>query len=129
MAVAVPRRMPAATRRDLILDAAEVVFGRQGYHSATTREVAAQAGVSEALLYQHFAGKSELFEAVASRSMDRLEAMLEEARSTEQPFLAGMRAYCVFVDEHFDLHRMLFRQALPADPAVVGIYDSILGRL
>src|SRR5207302_577814 len=129
MAVATPRRMPASTRRDLILDAAEVVFGGHGYHSATTREVAAQAGVSEALLYQHFAGKRELFEAVAARSMDRLEAMLEEARSTEQPFLAGMRAYFDFVEEHPDLHRVFFRQALQADPAVEGLYDSFIRRL
>ena len=129
MAVAGPRRMSAATRHDQILDAAEVVFGRQGYHSATTREVAAQAGVSEALLYQHFAAKRELFEAVAARSMDRLEAMLEEARSSEQPFLAGMTAYFDFVEEHPDLHRVFFRQALQADPAVEGLYDSFIRRL
>src|SRR5205807_9563048 len=124
-----PRRTSGAARHDQILGGAGVVFGRQGYHAATSREVAAQAGVSEALLYQHFAAKRERFEAVAARSMDRLEAMLEEARSSEQPFLAGMTAYFDFVEEHPDLHRVFFRQALQADPAVEGLYDSFICRL
>jgi AcrR family transcriptional regulator len=118
MAIAIQRRMPAATRRDLILDAAEVAFGRHGYHSATTREVAALATVSEALLYQHFAGKRELFEAVAARAMNRLEELFEEAWTSRQPFRMGMSAYFDFVDAHPDLHRV-----------VEGLYDGFIRRL
>jgi AcrR family transcriptional regulator len=129
MAIAIQRRMPAATRRDLILDAAEVAFGRHGYHSATTREVAALATVSEALLYQHFAGKRELFEAVAARAMNRLEELFEEAWTSRQPFRMGMSAYFDFVDAHPDLHRVFFRQALQADPGVEGLYDGFIRRL
>jgi hypothetical protein len=55
--------------------------------------------------------------------------MLDAARMTEEPFRAGMAAYFDFVDEHPDLHRVFFRQALQADPGVEGLYDGFIRRL
>jgi AcrR family transcriptional regulator len=50
----------ARQRRRDILAAAKRVFGMSGYHDATTWDIAAAAGVSEALPYQHFPGKRQL---------------------------------------------------------------------
>ena len=65
--------MPPTTRahargaaRDAILDAARHVFGRDGYHGASLRQIAAEAQVSEALLYRYFPGKDRLFEAAVT---------------------------------------------------------------
>jgi AcrR family transcriptional regulator len=127
--VAHARRLPAAERKDLVLDAAELIFGRSGYHGATTRAVAAEAGVSEGLLYQHFPGKRQLFEAVVVRALDRLEAALVEAAVAPRPFQAGMAAYFEFVERERDLHRVFFRQALEADPIVAGLYDAFIERI
>ena len=49
-----PRRRRPAERPAQILDAAERVFNRRGYDRATTREIAAEAGVSEGTLYNYF---------------------------------------------------------------------------
>ncbi|CAN5171562.1 TetR/AcrR family transcriptional regulator [soil metagenome] len=50
--------------RDTILTAAATVMREQGILRATTKEIAREAGYSEALLYKHFADKQELFMAV-----------------------------------------------------------------
>ena len=61
MAAPVPRRrMPAPLRRAAILVAAEEVFARRGYHGAALEDIAQVAGISKALIYEHFASKREL---------------------------------------------------------------------
>lgn len=49
------------TTRDRIIDAAAEVMRAQGLAKATTKEIARAAGLSEAALYKHFAGKDDLF--------------------------------------------------------------------
>ena len=60
---------PAATRRE-ILRAAEESFARLGFAGATTRKVAASAGVNIATLHYHFGGKEGLYRAVLARAED-----------------------------------------------------------
>ncbi|TDQ04123.1 TetR/AcrR family transcriptional regulator [Labedaea rhizosphaerae] len=52
------------TTRDRILDAAEKVLRTAGYAHATTKEIAREAGYSEATLYKNFADKTAIFIAV-----------------------------------------------------------------
>jgi AcrR family transcriptional regulator len=67
-----PRRAPReneARRRNRILEAAERLFLRKGYSATSTRGIARAAGVSLGNLYNHFAGKEELFDSlIAMRS-------------------------------------------------------------
>lgn len=56
------RRLPAEQRRAQLLDAARAVFLADGMVGARTRRIAEVAGVNEALLYQHFSSKEEIFE-------------------------------------------------------------------
>jgi AcrR family transcriptional regulator len=128
MSVAV-KRISATQRREAILDAAKPVFGASGYHAATTREIASAAGVSEALLYQHFPGKRQLFEAVINRAAADLEARLAAAEHAPNPVDAAMRAYFDFVAEESELYRVFFREALQADPAFQQLYVDISRRL
>jgi len=54
---------PAETRRE-ILEAAEESFAASGFVGATTRQVAARAGVNVATLHYHFGNKERLYRAV-----------------------------------------------------------------
>lgn len=55
--------------RDRIVEAAERVFSESGYRGATTRRIAAEAGVNEVTLFRNFGSKDELIrEAIASRA-------------------------------------------------------------
>jgi AcrR family transcriptional regulator len=57
------RRDKEATKRAL-MEAAVEVFAAHGFDGATTREVAAKAGVNEGLIQRYFGGKSGLLEAI-----------------------------------------------------------------
>jgi AcrR family transcriptional regulator len=56
--------MPGQERREAIIAAAITLFSQKGFRGTTTREIAAAVGVSEPVLYQHFATKSELYAAI-----------------------------------------------------------------
>jgi TetR/AcrR family transcriptional regulator of autoinduction and epiphytic fitness len=59
-------------KRATILDASTRVFLEKGYSESGMTEIAAQAEVSTATLYNHFAGKEELFDAVVERLWHKL---------------------------------------------------------
>lgn len=60
--------------RDLILDAAERLFARQGYAATTIKQIGADAGVNSALLYYYFADKEALYHEVLGRLISGLAA-------------------------------------------------------
>lgn len=57
-------RLPGGERKAAIIRAASRLFAAKGFAAATTRELAAAAGVSEALLYRHFPTKDALYAAI-----------------------------------------------------------------
>ncbi|MEI8146660.1 MAG: TetR/AcrR family transcriptional regulator [Alphaproteobacteria bacterium] len=66
------RRLAPQARREQIIDAAVCYFAEAGL-SGTTRDLAKRAGITQALLYQYFASKTELLEAAFERVyLDRM---------------------------------------------------------
>jgi AcrR family transcriptional regulator len=122
-------RLSAEERRAAILGAARRVFGAAGYHEATTRDIANAAGVSEALLYQHFPGKRQLFEELINGAGEDLERRLRAARGAGDPKSAAVAAYFDFVEQESDLYRVFFREALQMDPAFRQLYVELSRRL
>lgn len=57
-------RMAAEDRRQQILDVAVQLFSQKGFRGTTTKEIALAAGVNEAIIFRHFATKSELYAAI-----------------------------------------------------------------
>src|SRR5256885_2906940 len=64
-------RYSAADRREQILEAATQLFARQGFQGTTTKQISEQTGVTEALIFRHFASKDELYWAVIERKIKR----------------------------------------------------------
>ncbi|MEU7826581.1 helix-turn-helix domain-containing protein [Catellatospora sp. NPDC049133] len=68
------RRLPAATAREEILDAAAELFAQRGYAATSTRLIAEAVGIRQASLYYHFDNKeqilAELLEATVRPSLD-----------------------------------------------------------
>jgi AcrR family transcriptional regulator len=71
-------RLSADERREQIIDAARKVFEQTGFDGARTRDLAAAAGVNEALLYRHFGSKEELFEAAVAKPLEEAVGKLVE---------------------------------------------------
>jgi AcrR family transcriptional regulator len=63
-------RFSAANRREQILGVASGLFAQQGFRGTTTRLIAEQAGVNEALIFKHFPSKEELYWAVIERKIN-----------------------------------------------------------
>ncbi len=59
-----PARMSAVERRRQLIEVAIDLFSRKGFGGTTTREIAAAAGVTEAIIFRHFATKQELYKAI-----------------------------------------------------------------
>jgi AcrR family transcriptional regulator len=57
-------RMASDERRHQILHIAMRLFAEHGFRGTTTKEIAAAAGVSEAMVFRHFANKDELYSAI-----------------------------------------------------------------
>ena len=57
-------RIPAEERRRQLIEVAINLFSRKGFGGATTREIAQAAGVTEAIIFRHFATKQDLYAAI-----------------------------------------------------------------
>lgn len=105
-----------------ILDVAEDLFARQGYEGTSLRQIARGAGIREPGLYNHFASKQALYEAVLYRALNPMA----QALSQRMDNAADLRDYtdlpAVMTDLLLDHPQMaaLFQQAMQGDAESVG---------
>src|SRR3954454_7592817 len=72
--------MTAGDRRTQLLEIALNLFAKKGFNGTTTKEIAAAAGVTEAVIFRHFPHKQALYQAVLDSQIgcgDFREAMAE----------------------------------------------------
>ena len=77
------QRMKGDDRRELILEAATIVFGDYGYFGTTTAEVARAAGVSQPYVVRMFGTKQQLFLDVLERALDELMRVFRAALAAD----------------------------------------------
>lgn len=63
-------RLPAEQRREQIIEIAIQLFSQKGFNGVTTREIAAAAGITEAIIFRHFETKDQLYKAVIDNVVD-----------------------------------------------------------
>jgi AcrR family transcriptional regulator len=124
-----PRRLPGEQRRPQIVAAARRLFARRGYDATTTREIAAEAGVSDALIYRHFPGKEALLRAVVDDGIARFSGLGPPAgapTSAEDLVLELGRGFITACEEQLDLLTLLISQqhVLGDDTRFVGFVDA-----
>jgi AcrR family transcriptional regulator len=98
-----------------ILEAAQRVFLKRGYQSASLDEIAQMAPASKPTIYAHFPGKEALFEAVVARVLDGLTNFegFEPSGRTVQDKLASLSIEVVerFLDETIGVTRVTIAEA------------------
>ncbi len=100
-----------------VLDAAEALFARQGYDGTSLREIAAAAGIREPGLYNHFASKQALYEAVLDRALQPMADALEVHMANASHLRDYTELPAIITDllaEHPAM-AALFQQALQGD--------------
>jgi AcrR family transcriptional regulator len=108
-------RLKQATRI-AILDAAETVFAQAGVQSARMEDVASAAGVAVGTLYNYFADRNALLEALLDarreQLLSRIDAVLAERGL---PFERRLQAFLTTTIEHFEQHLGLFALHMEAE--------------
>lgn len=67
-------KLPAETRRDQLLNAAQVLFIKKGYRATSTEAIARRAGLTKGALYFHFKSKEAIFSKLVRRATDQFAA-------------------------------------------------------
>lgn len=96
------KRMKADQRRQEIIRAATEVFAKNGFGGSTTREIAENAGISEAMIYSHFRNKQDLYTAIIDERLQESEPLyypLDAMRNKDDP-----RVFITIVSNYLRRH-------------------------
>lgn len=85
-----------ALRRQLVLDAAQRVFERDGLEKTTIRAIAKEAGCTTGAIYPWFAGKETIYGALLDESLQRLHTHLDQAANASDASRAARDAIHTF---------------------------------
>lgn len=102
---------------ETLLEAAARVLARRGYAAATTNRIAEKAGVSVGTLYEYFANKEAVFDALMKRQIDALVAAIQTAELDPAAPLGETLAQLV---------RVAMR-ALPEGPDLIRALEQVPG--
>lgn len=127
-----------APSRELILDAAERLFARQGFAATTIKEIGQEAAVNPALLYYYFDSKETLYRATIQRIIGHLVEQgsegIDAARNPSDQIRAVIRAQARVVTAHPHLPHLFVREmvdhrAAHAQEAITALAAGIFKRL
>jgi len=79
------KRATRVAYQEAILEAAERVFVREGFHETKMADVAAETGVSVGTLYNYFESKELIFASIIERGQAELDALVDTASGAEDP--------------------------------------------
>ncbi|HWD60561.1 MAG TPA: helix-turn-helix domain-containing protein [Stellaceae bacterium] len=117
-------RLDSDDRRKAIVDAAVPLFAHNGFAGTTTRELAAAAGVSEALLFRHFPSKQSLYREIlrlgcegdpALEKLATLPASTETAIGIVRFMVRRFVLGCAVERHEFDLRMRLMLHSVLED--------------
>lgn len=107
-------RMTGAERRQQLLEIGRTLFATKGFEGTSVEEIAAKAGVSKPVVYEHFGGKEGLYAVVVDREMRRLLDMVTGSLTAGHPReLLEQAAFALldYIEESTDGFRILVRDS------------------
>jgi AcrR family transcriptional regulator len=131
----IPQQARSRERYDLILDVAARLFAEVGYEAATTNAIAKEADVPIGSLYQYFAGKEDILQALADRYLEGMQQLHEEAfgadisgLSIEEIIDRQIDPYIAFSEQHLGFKHAFLGAEVSADlaAAMAELDDAVL---
>lgn len=106
-----------AARRDLILDGATRVFASKGFHQATIKDIAREAGVADGTIYNYFANKVALLLGIFERMRASIQPEAEVLATADLDIRRFLEAYfryplLVFSHDNFALFRVILSEMM-----------------
>jgi TetR/AcrR family transcriptional regulator len=132
-----PSRMAGEERRLQILRVAMHLFSQRGFRGTTTKEIARAAGVSEAMVFRHFATKEELYSAILDHKaclhdeLDPLQVVSEAiSRKDDRAVFEGLALDAL--NRHDcdpEFHRLLLHSALEGHELAQMFWEKFVKRV
>ena len=119
--------MTGKERREQLLDIGRRLFAERGFDGTSIEEIAAQAGVSKPVVYEHFGGKEGLYAVVVDREVERLSTvtmLLFEGPHSKPKFEAAAVSLLRYIEENADGFRILVRDSNPSSGS--GTFASLI---
>ena len=85
------KRLPAEERKKQILKCAVKVFAKSNYRSAKVADIAAEAGISEAMVYKYFPTKKSIFLNILEHMSTRIITFWQEEIEKAPDSLVALR--------------------------------------
>jgi AcrR family transcriptional regulator len=106
--------MTSAARREQLLQVARSLFAERGFEATSVEEIAAKAGVSKPVVYEHFGGKEGIYAVIVDREMQKLLSMVEGALTEDHPrrlLEQAALALLTYIEQDTDGFRILVRDS------------------
>ncbi|MEO5875068.1 MAG: TetR/AcrR family transcriptional regulator [Streptosporangiaceae bacterium] len=120
--------MTAKERREQLVEVGRGLFAERGLDGTAVEEIAAKAGVSKPVVYEHFGGKEGLYAVVVDREMEKLLAMVTDAMvggiSYRGKLEGAALALLQYIEESTDGFRILVRDSHAASGT--GTFASLI---
>ena len=117
-------------RREQVLDAATKVFAERGFHKATIKHIASEAGVADGTIYNYFADKSDLLLGLLDRINEtdqRAERLAElGAEDFEDFFKVYLEHRMHVLKDNLELLQAVLPEVMVNEPLRKRYYDTIL---
>lgn len=121
------REQRRALSRDQILDVAEQVFARNGYHDSSLREIAELAEYSVGAVYGFFSGKEELYLAVFQRRRADFVTGMSQIITSDHPLSEKLLAIAEWQVEFFRTYPEFGRLVLRGGSIATPVADPVEG--
>jgi AcrR family transcriptional regulator len=119
--------MTGTERRAQLLDIGRRLFAERGLDGTSIEEIAAKAGVSKPVVYEHFGGKEGLYAVVVDREVERFITMatrLLDGEDTMPKFEVAAVVLLRYIQDNADGFRILVRDSNPASGS--GTFASLI---
>lgn len=127
--VKVRKRLPAAERKKIILEAASRTFVELGYQKALMDTIAKRSGVTKPIIYRHFPSKLDLLLAILEDHASVLTGVitrpLEEYSSWQEEVEKDIHALLEFVEKYEMGYRLTFEGEIAQEPEVISRIQAI----
>jgi AcrR family transcriptional regulator len=120
--------MTGKERRAQLLDIGRRLFAERGLDGTSIEEIAARAGVSKPVVYEHFGGKEGLYAVVVDREVERFltmaTALLDGGEDNMAKFEIAAVELLKYIQENSDGFRILVRDSNPTSGS--GTFASLM---
>ena len=122
--------MPAAERREQLLQVGRAAFAEKGYDALSVEEIASRAGVTKPIVYEHFGGKEGIYAVILDREvsclLDSMQVALA-APGARARVEAAADAFLSYIEERPDGFRVLLRDTSRTEDGANTSWTTVLG--